>query len=313
MKLGISLPNTLAPEVDRRLMLDWARLADEAGFSSFGTIDKPNYDSWDPLATLAAAAAVTERARLTTTILQLPNRNEVLVAKQAAVIDRLSAGRMVLGVGQGAREDDFEVFGAKFLGRARRLEAQVPRIREVWAGAPAADEDRGVLGPAPVQEPGPPIWIGGASEPAVARAVRLGDGYVFGTRGPDWMAEHTPKIREDAVAQGEAGLHRRRHRLCRSRQRSGEGTRGGGAPRPPLLRPAMDGAGEADPPRAAGGDRRGGGGVYRRRPRRADPLRGDPSPRPGRTAGRAGSRATKRVALDSLGNARRNCGQGAGS
>jgi alkanesulfonate monooxygenase SsuD/methylene tetrahydromethanopterin reductase-like flavin-dependent oxidoreductase (luciferase family) len=202
MKLGISLPNTLAPDVDRRLMLDWARLADEAGFSSFGTIDKPNYDSWDPLGTLAAAAAVTERARLTTTILQLPNRNEVLVAKQAAVIDRLSEGRMVLGVGQGARKDDFEVFGAKFLGRARRFEAQVPRIREVWTAARAADEDRGVLGPEPVQEPGPPIWIGGASEPAVARAVRLGDGYVFGTRGPDWMAEHTPKIREDAAAQG---------------------------------------------------------------------------------------------------------------
>jgi alkanesulfonate monooxygenase SsuD/methylene tetrahydromethanopterin reductase-like flavin-dependent oxidoreductase (luciferase family) len=82
MKLGIGLPNTLAPEVDRRLLLDWARLADEAGFHCLGTIDKPNYDSWDPLVSLAGAAGVTERIGLATTILQLPNRNEVLVASR---------------------------------------------------------------------------------------------------------------------------------------------------------------------------------------------------------------------------------------
>lgn len=202
MKLGIGLPNTLAYETDRRLMLDWARLADEAGFDALGTIDKPNFDSWDPLATLAAAAAVTERARLATTILQLPNRNEVLVAKQAAVIDRLSEGRLVLGVAQGGREDDFEVFGADFRGRSKRFEAQVARIREVWAGARASDRERGVLGPAPVQEPGPPIWVGGSSEPAIERALRLGDGYVFGSRGPRAMAEVTPKLREEAAANG---------------------------------------------------------------------------------------------------------------
>lgn len=93
MKLGIGLPNTMAHETDRTLMLEWARLADEAGFHVLGTIDKPNYDSWDPLATLAGVAGVTERIRLATTILQLPPRNEVLVAKQAAVVDRLSGGR----------------------------------------------------------------------------------------------------------------------------------------------------------------------------------------------------------------------------
>ena len=204
MKLGIGLPNTLAYETDRRLMLDWARLADEAGFDVLGTIDKPNFDSWDPLATLAGVAGVTERIRLATTILQLPNRNEVLVAKQAAVIDRLSAGRFVLGVAQGAREDDYEVFGAEFQGRAKRLEAQVARIRDIWAQARASTYDRGVLGPAPVHEPGPPIWIGGISEPAVARAVRLGDGYLFGTVGPQMVAELTPRLRERAAAAGKS-------------------------------------------------------------------------------------------------------------
>jgi alkanesulfonate monooxygenase SsuD/methylene tetrahydromethanopterin reductase-like flavin-dependent oxidoreductase (luciferase family) len=157
LKVGIGLPNTMANEVDRRLMLAWARLAEDAGFHVLGTIDKPNYDSWDPLATLAGVAAATERIRLATTILQLPPRNEVLVAKQAAVIDQLSGGRLDLGLGQGGREDDFEVLGADFRGRGERFERQVGRIREIWRKARDSDSEHGVLGPAPVQEPAPPL------------------------------------------------------------------------------------------------------------------------------------------------------------
>lgn len=204
MKLGIGLPNTMAHETNRRLMLDWARLADEAGFHTLATIDKPNFDSWDPLVTLAGVAGVTERAKLATTILQLPNRNEVLVAKQAAVIDRLSEGRLILGVAQGGREDDFEVFGAPFRGRSKRFDEQIGRIRDIWSSARASDRDRGVLGPAPVQEPGPPIWIGAMQEKAVARALRLGDGFLFGTTGSEFMAQMTPQLREQAAAQGKS-------------------------------------------------------------------------------------------------------------
>lgn len=202
MKLGIGLPNTMAHETDRRLMLDWARLADEAGFDTLGTIDKPNYDSWDPLVTLAGVAGVTERARLATTILQLPPRNEVLVAKHAAVIDQLSGGRLILGIAQGGREDDFQVLGAPFRGRSRRLEEQVTRIRELWATARKSDREHGELGPAPVQDPGPPIWIGATQEKAVERALRVGDGFLFGTAGSSRMAELTPRLREAAAAQG---------------------------------------------------------------------------------------------------------------
>jgi alkanesulfonate monooxygenase SsuD/methylene tetrahydromethanopterin reductase-like flavin-dependent oxidoreductase (luciferase family) len=202
MKLGLGLPNTLAPEVDRRLLLEWARLADEAGFHVLGTIDKPNYDSWDPLVSIAAAAAVTERVKLATTILQLPNRNEVLVAKQAALIDRLSEGRLVLGVSQGGRQDDYEVFGARFRGRSRRFERQLRRIREIWQDARASDRDRGVLGPPPVQEPAPPIWVGASQLKAIERGTRIGDGYLFGTTGPDVMAQLTPQLREGFAANG---------------------------------------------------------------------------------------------------------------
>jgi alkanesulfonate monooxygenase SsuD/methylene tetrahydromethanopterin reductase-like flavin-dependent oxidoreductase (luciferase family) len=201
MKLGIGLPNTMANETDRRLMLDWARLADEAGFDVLGTIDKANYDAWDPLVTLAGVAGVTERAKLATTILQLPNRNEVLVAKQAAVVDRLSGGRLVLGLAQGARPDDYDVLGAPFKGRSKRFEAQIGHIREVWANAREADREHGVLGPAPVQDP-PPIWVGAAQEKAVERALRIGDGFLFGTAGSARMAELTPSLRERAAAEG---------------------------------------------------------------------------------------------------------------
>ena len=202
MRLGIGLPNTMAHETDRELMLGWARLADEAGFDLLGAIDKPNYDSWEPLATITAVAGVTERARLATTILQLPNRNEVLVAKQAAVVDQMSGGRLVLGVGQGGREDDFQVFGADFRGRGERFERQVGRIREIWANARASDRNRGVLGPPPVQDPVPPIWLAGTQPVSIERALRLGDGYIFPTAGSEVMAQLTPQLREGAAAQG---------------------------------------------------------------------------------------------------------------
>jgi alkanesulfonate monooxygenase SsuD/methylene tetrahydromethanopterin reductase-like flavin-dependent oxidoreductase (luciferase family) len=204
MKLGIGLPNTMAHDTDRRLMLDWARLADEAGFEVLGTIDKPNFDSWDPLLTLAAAAAVTERAKLATTILQLPNRNEVLVAKQAAVVDQVSGGRLILGLAQGGREDDYEVFGAPFTGRSERFEEQVGKIREIWKNARASDRDHGVVGPPPLQEPSPPIWIGALQEKSIARAIRIGDGFIFGTTGSAVMAEYTPNLRAMAEAEGKS-------------------------------------------------------------------------------------------------------------
>jgi alkanesulfonate monooxygenase SsuD/methylene tetrahydromethanopterin reductase-like flavin-dependent oxidoreductase (luciferase family) len=206
VKLGIGLPNTLPYETDRHLFLSWARLADEAGFHTLGTIDKPNFDSWDPLTTLAAAAAVTERSRLATTILQLPNRNETLVAKQAAVIDQVSGGRLDLGVAVGGREDDYEIFEAHFRGKGPRFARQIERIREIWKEARSSHRDHGVLGPPPVQEPGPPIWIGGSSEPAVRRAVDLGDGFVFGTAGAKRMADMTPKLRDEAAKRGKGNF-----------------------------------------------------------------------------------------------------------
>jgi alkanesulfonate monooxygenase SsuD/methylene tetrahydromethanopterin reductase-like flavin-dependent oxidoreductase (luciferase family) len=134
MKLGIVLPNQLAWGLTRPVMLDWARVADEAGFAALGTIDKMNYDGWDLVPTLAAAAAVTERIRLATTIMQLPARNENEVATQAGAVDVLSEGRLDLGVAVGARPDDYEAYGVteRFHRRGRLFPRQVARMREIW-------------------------------------------------------------------------------------------------------------------------------------------------------------------------------------
>ncbi|MGA9161487.1 MAG: LLM class flavin-dependent oxidoreductase, partial [Actinomycetota bacterium] len=76
MKLGIYLPTMMPFGLTGRRAIEWARLADEAGFHVIATFDRPNYDSWDGLATLAGMATVTERVRLSTLMLQLPSRNE---------------------------------------------------------------------------------------------------------------------------------------------------------------------------------------------------------------------------------------------
>jgi alkanesulfonate monooxygenase SsuD/methylene tetrahydromethanopterin reductase-like flavin-dependent oxidoreductase (luciferase family) len=180
MRVGVWLPNAMPFELERGFFLDWARLADQAGFDTLSTLDRPNYDMWDPLVSLAAAAAVTERIRLATTTLPLPNRNEVLVAKQAAVIDRLSAGRLTLGVSLGSRPDDYEVLGATMEHRVTRFRRQIATLRQVWAQARQSDREHGVLGPPPVQDPGPPIWLGALTERARQRAVELADGFIFG-------------------------------------------------------------------------------------------------------------------------------------
>src|SRR3954468_14132061 len=122
MDVGIGLPATIAG-VERQQLLEWARRAEARGFSSLGTIDRLVYGNYEPLIALAAAAAVTERIRLATTILIGPYRaNGALVAKQAASVDRLSGGRLVLGVAVGGREDDYQVSGVDFHTRGRRFE-----------------------------------------------------------------------------------------------------------------------------------------------------------------------------------------------
>jgi alkanesulfonate monooxygenase SsuD/methylene tetrahydromethanopterin reductase-like flavin-dependent oxidoreductase (luciferase family) len=203
MRVGVWLPNAMPFGLERGFFLDWVRLADEAGFDTLSTVDRPNYDLWDPLTSLAAAAAVTQRIRLATTTLPLPNRNEVLVAKQAAVIDRVSGGRLTLGVSLGSRPDDYEVFGATLAHRVTRFRRQLATIQRVWAEARHSDREHGVLGPPPVQDPGPPIWIGALTERARQRAIELADGFIFGGAArPSTIGPAIQSLRPQVAARG---------------------------------------------------------------------------------------------------------------
>lgn len=202
MKLGIGLPTWMGNQLEASEVLAWARAAEDAGFHAVTVHDKPNHDTWDPLAALAAVAAVTSRVRLVTGALLLPLRDEALVAKQALVIDRLSGGRLDLGVAVGARADDFELFGRPLAGRGRRFATQVERMRALWQGAVDTAESGKGMGPAPARPTGPMLWIGGYQPAAIDRAARYGDGFIFGAPGVQMMTDRIPAIRAAASAVG---------------------------------------------------------------------------------------------------------------
>ena len=187
MDIGIGLPNTV-PGTEGRTLVDWARHAEEAGFSTLGTIGRLVYPNYEELIALSAAAAVTSRIRLTTSVLLAPlYTNSALLAKQAASLDRLSGGRLVLGLGLGGRDDDFAASGVSTQGRGRRLEEQVAMMKRVWAGEEFGYA--GGIGPEPARPGGPEIILGGSTEASFRRVARLADGWIMGGGTPDMFAE----------------------------------------------------------------------------------------------------------------------------
>jgi alkanesulfonate monooxygenase SsuD/methylene tetrahydromethanopterin reductase-like flavin-dependent oxidoreductase (luciferase family) len=195
--VGIGLPNAVRG-VDRRGTVEWARRAEAAGFSSLGTIDRIVFPSYESLISLAAAAAVTERIRLVTDILIAPLRtNTALFAKQAATMDHLSEGRLVLGLAVGGREDDFEISGADFHARGRTFERQLEELGAHWRG------ETGVA-PSPAGER-PGLLIGGRSPAAFRRAARYADGWTLGGGTPDALAEGRARLLEAWAAEGREG------------------------------------------------------------------------------------------------------------
>ena len=187
MDIGIGLPNTV-PDTEGRTLIDWARHAEEAGFSTLGTIGRLVYPNYEELIALSAAAAVTSRIRLTTGVLLAPlYTNSALFAKQAASLDRLSGGRLVLGLGLGGREDDFAASGVSTQGRGRRLEEQVAMMKRVWSGE--AFGYTGGIGPPPARPGGPEIILGGATQATFDRVARIADGWIMGGGPPDLFAQ----------------------------------------------------------------------------------------------------------------------------
>jgi len=185
--IGIGLPNTV-PDTEGRTLIDWAKHAEEAGFSTLGTIGRLVYPNYEELVALSAAAAVTSQIRLTTGVLLAPlYTNSALFAKQAASLDRLSGGRLVLGLGLGGREDDFAASGVSTQGRGKRLEEQIAMMKRVWSGEEFGYA--GAIGPEPARRGGPEIILGGATEATFDRVARIADGWIMGGGPPDLFAQ----------------------------------------------------------------------------------------------------------------------------
>jgi alkanesulfonate monooxygenase SsuD/methylene tetrahydromethanopterin reductase-like flavin-dependent oxidoreductase (luciferase family) len=202
MKVGIGLPTTI-PGVERGQVLDWARRAEAAGFSTLGTLDRLVYPNWEPLVALGGAAAVTERIGLMTAVLLVPWRqNAALVAKQAATVHALSEGRLTLGMGLGSRDDDYKATGVPTKGRGKRFDAMLDEIRRLWDGEEVGYA--GGVGP-DVSGDQPDIVIGGTADRAFRRAARYGDGWMLGGGAPDRFPELVEKLNAAWDEEGRGG------------------------------------------------------------------------------------------------------------
>ena len=182
MKIGIGLPATI-PGTEGSRILEWAKKADNGPFSSLATLDRLVFPNYEPLITLAAVAGVTQRIRLITTVLLAPLRNPVLFAKQTASLDALSGGRLTLGLGIGAREDDYLAASVPFKKRGKLFDEELETLKKIWSGQPLNDKI-GPIGPSPAQSGGPEILMGGYSPAAIQRVGHWGNGFIAGGRDP---------------------------------------------------------------------------------------------------------------------------------
>lgn len=182
MRVGVGMPNAV-PGTEGGLLVEWARRAEEGPFTSLGVVDRLRYDAHEPLATLAAAAAVTQRVSLATMVVIGPLRNAALLAKQAGTIQAMSGGRLVLGLGIGARADDYEAAGVPTAGRGARLSETIRALRDHWDEPESSKIDP------------PPILAGGGSDAAVARVAMHADGYVHGGGPPRSFARVVDRVR----------------------------------------------------------------------------------------------------------------------
>ena len=205
MDVGIGLPATI-PGVEGTQVVEWAKRAEARGFSSLGTIDRLVYGNYEPLIALAAAAAVTERIRLVTSILIAPyRRNGAQLAKEALSVDRLSGGRLVFGVAVGGREDDYEASGADFHRRGKEFDAMLEEWARAWSGASFGTA--GAIGPRPVRDR-PTLILGGSNDRTYERAARYGDGWIMGGGTPDMLRDGKARTEAAWQAAGRDGAPR---------------------------------------------------------------------------------------------------------
>jgi probable F420-dependent oxidoreductase len=211
MRIGMHLPHIgrkAGPEAIRRAAIQ----AEELGFADAWSSEHiiipksapypPSAIFYDPVLTLTWAAAYTKKLGLGTSVLVLPMRHPLPLAKELATLQCLSQGRLILGAGVGWLEAEFAALGAPFRERGRRMDEGIAMMRAVWKEDPVSFPARHI--PAVIEGmrmlPQPaapiPIWIGGSSEAALARAVRLANGWHGSRLTPDEAAPIVRRVRE---------------------------------------------------------------------------------------------------------------------
>jgi probable F420-dependent oxidoreductase len=207
VRIAVGL-STTAPVHDPELFLSVVDDLETMGFDSLWLSERVNGPAPDPLAALAVAAGRTTRLKLGTSVLVLPGRNPVLLAKELATLDRLSGGRLLPAVGLGAPDPlEHQAFGVRREERGAWFDEALPLMRELWRGEPVRHPgprfplDGVTVLPTPRQEPFE-IWLGGAAPSELRRVGRLGDGWLPSFCTPDDAAAGRPTVEAAAAEAG---------------------------------------------------------------------------------------------------------------
>lgn len=183
MKIGIGMPNQVR-NVNPAVIPAWAAQAEQAGFSTLGTVGRIAYPGVMDTVAMAAAAGATSTIGLLSGVLLGPVWPATLLAKEVASIDGVSGGRLTLGIGLGVREDDFVAEGYGVRARGKRFDRDLEIYRDVWRGANVG----GDMNPAvPQGTREVPLMFGAGSPKALERMARWGEGYI-GPSVPPSMA-----------------------------------------------------------------------------------------------------------------------------
>jgi probable F420-dependent oxidoreductase len=248
MKFGVNLLN-YGPKAGPDSLLQWALLTETLGYHFLMTSDhlvitpdvQARYPApfYEPFSILGWLAGVTRHIEIGSTVVILPYRHPLEVARMAAIVDQLSGGRLLFGVGVGWAQQEYEALGIPFQRRGALTNEYLAALKTLCTNDVASFTGRYVTfsevytAPRPRRTPHPPIWIGGSSDAALRRAVRYGDAWHPNRIRLDWLTNTgLPRLRQIADAEGKAvpalcpriRLHLTETPLAEDLRLAGEGT-----------------------------------------------------------------------------------------
>ena len=212
MKVGVNLIN-FGPGVSPASLKIWAALSEALGYHIIMTSDHiaitPDVQSrypapfYEPLSLLGWLAGVTTKIEIGTTVIIVPYRNPLELAKATANVDQLSDGRFILGVGIGWAQEEFHVLNAAYKSRGAVTNEYLAAVKLLWTQDVASYNGKFIsfddvhTAPRPIQTPHPPIWVGGPSDAAMRRTVRYGDAWHPIRIQMDWFKNTgIPRLKE---------------------------------------------------------------------------------------------------------------------